>query len=358
MPRQWHCFELWRATPEVLAMPKEERLKYIRKHLTISSDVPFEVGQFDKKAPITATESLSVMLFFVAVMGGPVATLAANAYALLFGTWSTLAGILGATAVLSLHPLPDPASMCTINFTLSLYKYFSYRWMWTDDDCEQCDALQGWIGAGGPHGVLPVANVLSMPAINAFTPNRFIGASASVVLRTPFLRYMTCLGGACDVSSETLRRETRKGTCIGIVADGIAGIFKNRGGPEEIMALKTRKGLARLSVKTGIPVVPAYSLGNTAVYTPWFDSFGIMENLSRKLQVSIFLFWGRFGLPIPRRTNINMLLGKPILPQKVDEVPTDGAIDDMHERLLRGITELFNQHKASCGWGHRNMRFV
>jgi len=252
--------------------------------------------------------------------------------------------------------------MSTCKFTLALYKYFSYRMMWTDDAFEKCEGIgsPGWIGVAGPHGVLPLANVLSMPALNAFTKVCFIGAGASVVFRTPFLRYMTCLGGACDVSSGSIKQQTFKGHCVGIVPDGIAGIFKNKGASaqDEIMALKNRKGLARLSLKTGIPLVPAYSLGNTAVYKPWFDSYGIMERASRALKMSLFGLTGRFGLPVPQRANVTLLLGVPMLPAKIEDAPSETDITKFHEELLANITTLFDEHKGPYGWGDRHMRFV
>jgi len=244
-----------RVTPEILAMPKQERLEYIKKHLIVTSDKPFEPGQFDKKAPITTGESAAVIAFFGVLMGGPIAMILAILYASFKGSWARLFGVLGTSIVLALHPMPDPKKMTTINFTISLYKYFSYRWMWVDDVAEKCDALKGWVGAGGPHGVLPLANVLSMPAINAFTNNRFIGAGASVVLWTPFLRYITLLGGACDVSAKSLTRETIK-------------------------------------------------------------------------------------------------------PSKVEDNPPQSAVDETHELLLARITEVFDSHKAACGWGDRTMKFV
>eukprot|EP00965_Chrysotila_dentata_P211065 6186267-Pleurochrysis_carterae.AAC.2 len=51
-----------------------------------------------------------------------------------------------------------------------------------------------------------------------------------------------------------------------------------------------------------------------------------MESLSRKAQTSIFFYWGRFGLPLPRRVNITMLFGRPIKVDKVDQ-PTDEQVD-------------------------------
>ena len=102
----------------------------------------------------------------------------------------------------------------------------------------------------------------------------------------------------------------------------------------------------------------ADSVGNTAVFGAWFDPFGIMEALSRKAQASIFVYWGRLGLPLPRRVNITMLFGRPIAVEKVAGEPTAEQIDALHERYLKAIEVLFDTHKAALGWGHKSIRFV
>ena len=81
-----------------------------------------------------------------------------------------------------------------------------------------------------------------------------------------------------------------------------------------------------------------------------------MEALSRKLRVSLFVPYGRFLLPIPRRTNITMLIGSPIEVEKVEK-PTEAQIDAVHARLLSEMEELFDAHKASLGCGHRRIVF-
>jgi hypothetical protein len=43
------------------------------------------------------------------------------------------------------------------------------------------------------------------------------------------------------------------------VPDGIAGIFQQNE-DDEVVFLKNRKGLAKLCLKHGIPLVPAYSM--------------------------------------------------------------------------------------------------
>jgi len=211
-----------------------------------------------------------------------------------------------------------------------------------------------------PHGVLPFANILTMLGINSvsFLPNAFKGAPASIVFRTPFLRYLLLLGPACDVGARSLERELKSGTYVGLVPDGIAGIFKCTGRDETVF-LKNRRGLAKLALRTGCAVLPAYSMGNTEAFTAWFDPFGVMEALSRRAQASIFFYTGRFGLPlgIPRRTRITVLVGDPIIVTK-SENPTQAEINEVHERILRGIQETFDVHKGALGWGHKQIKIV
>ena len=59
-----------------------------------------------------------------------------------------------------------------------------------------------------------------------------MGAPASVVFRTPFLRYLTLLG-CVDVAAKSIARATGAGVCVGMVPDGIAGIFRSCGEEDE-----------------------------------------------------------------------------------------------------------------------------
>ena len=113
-------------------------------------------------------------------------------------------------------------------------------------------------------------------------------------------------------------------------------------------------------LKTGTTLLPAYSIGNTSAFDVWHDRFGIMEAISRRLKVSVFWPTGRFGLPIPFRTNITMLFSSPIRVEPVPKgtEPTPEQIDEVHGRILDAMKELFDKHKACLGWGHKELKFV
>ena len=325
----------------------------------------FRENELAFKAPLSFYEEFSVVLVLGVVMGGPLLIIPTLAFAISRG-WIACLVWVAILLLLALHPMPThpirgrqteaEEGLSKSYFTLSLYKYFSYRFVWSGDAKEQCEKVPAWIGAGPPHGVLPFANVLSIPAINTFSFRHFVGSGASVVPKTPFLRYMTAFG-VINVSGKTITRALEAGTCVGTVPDGIAGIFSMNKRPlEEVVKLKHRKGIAKLALRTGHPIVPAYSVGNTAAFSAWFDPFGILERVSRAVQASLFVYWGRFFLPIPRRANVTMLIGRPIVVEKVLD-PTDAQVDAVHQRLLREMAELFDEHKASLGWGHRAIVF-
>jgi len=365
--RQQHCLEIFRCPLEALALPEDDRRSVISSLIRSSpSGSGFKPDELAGKAPLSFSDEASVVLVLAVVMGGPLLLLPTFLYCVSQG-WMACLLWIAAVLALSLHPIPThplklgrqtkaERALGTSRFTLSLYRYFSYRFVWSGDAKEQCERVPAWIGAGPPHGVLPFANVLSIPAINTFSFRHFVGAGASVVPRTPFLRYMSAFG-FIDVSAKTIARALEAGTCVGTVPDGIAGIFHMNKRPlEEVVKLKHRKGIAKLALRTGHPIVPAYSIGNTAAFSAWFDPFGLLERASRAVQASLFVYWGRFLLPIPRRVNITMLIGQPIVVEKV-ESPTDEQVDAVHARLLREMAALFDEHKAALGWAHKSIVF-
>lgn len=353
-----HCIETFTCPTDALAFSEADRRKIVDGLTRTSGPGGFKPNELAHSSAIAWHEEAMVILVMVIVMGLPLLILPTAIYCLICGSWLSCALWLGAVVLLSKHPLPHvEKALAQTRFTGALYKYFSYRFVWADDAREKADAAPAWVGAGPPHGVLPFANVLSIPAINTFIGRKFVGAAASVVSSVPGLRYMG-LYGLVDVSARSIAKTLSQGTCVGTVPDGIAGIFRCTAG-DEVVVLRKRKGIAKLALRTGAPILPAYSIGNTTAFSAWFDKWGVLERISRKVQASFFLYWGRFYLPIPRRVNVTMLIGAPLLVTKVAEgtEPTAEQVDELHERLLADMEKIFNLHKHALGWGHKTIRF-
>ena len=291
-------------------------------------------------------------------LGGPLVTFFTPIVLILFShnLMTHLGYYLAAVLVLALHPLPNLEDYLNkSDFSMWLYKYFSYRIMWSGDAYDKAQASPPWVGAAGPHSVMPFGSVLSIPGINTFVFRKFRGGTASILARIPMLRYLYCWG-TIDVAGKSLSASLNKGYCVGVVCDGIAGIFKCTR-QNEAFYLKSRKSLAKFCIRNGCPFVPAYSVGNSQCFNSWFDSFGVLEWLSRKTQASLFLYWGRLMLPIPFRTNVTLLFGSPI-PVDKNANPTDEEVDRVHAQMLGAFKTLFDTHKDALGWSHKELQII
>lgn len=358
MPSKFHCLEFWRLTPEILRLPYEERHQYAAKITkTIDSSNGFPEGAFAEQAPIAWHEEATVVLLFGVVLGGPILLLISGAVVAFFGSWLHVLGWIFFSAALSLHPLPERGPESAKNWiAVCWWKYFSYRYMWCDDDLESVEAAAAWVAVAPPHGVLPLANMLAHPATNFLLKRPFLGTSASIIQYTPFCRHLGIFLEYVDVSGKAIAGACKAGKTVGVVADGIAGIFR-ADSRKELVAMRNRKGLSRLALRSGLPLLPCYSFGNTSCFSVWADPFGILEGASRLMRVSIFAFWGRWGLPIPRRSKITFVFGRPIAVDTQPE-PSEADIAELHQTVLSEIETLFNVHKKAHGWQGKAVQFV
>lgn len=346
------------ADEETRTRLEDEANEVLLREFAVRHDGPFPEDFLTAKADITFSEEIMVLSALLVTLGGPLFWFSAGLLTFIAASWTSVMLYIILTAFLAFHPLPNSIpALWTSPLIIAMYKYFSYRFVWKGNAREMLRSNKQFLGSGVPHGVMPFANLLCIPATNSvlYRGCNFWGAPASVVFHTPFLRYLSILQ-CCHVGREAIMHELEVGHSVGLVGDGIAGIFQSNH-DDEVIALKRRKGLAKLALRTGAPVLPCYSLGNTAAFSAWFDSYGVMEWLSRKAQASIFFYWGRFGLPIPHRVNITMIVGNMVLVEKVDE-PSEDQIQVLHDKILDGFRDAFDSHKASLGWGARKLRFV
>ena len=109
--------------------------------------------------------------------------------------------------------------------------------------------------------------------------------------------------------------------------------------------------MCKLALQTGAHIVPCYLFGNSKAFHIWHDKYGFMQWLSRKLRMSLVLFFGRWGLPIPFRTPVYGVCGAPIVVPRT-EAPSNEQVDQLLEELITRTRQLFELHKASYGWEH------
>ena len=223
-----------------------------------------------------------------------------------------------------------------------------------------------YLMANFPHGVFNVAagyHGWHLITKQGLKPS---AAGASVLFKLPILRQLMTWGGAVPATRSEVNRMLRRPypNVSLITPGGIAEIFLGNGGEsEEIIMLKERKGFVKLALANGTDLVPVYYLGNSQLFTRLDGGGhdGWAQRLSRRLRVSLVIFCGRWGLPVPYRTRLVALQGEPIAHPTGEPIasPTQEQIDDYHAQYMSALRSLYerNRHRVS-GWEKRELKML
>lgn len=114
------------------------------------------------------------------------------------------------------------------------------------------------------------------------------------------------------------------------------------------------KGYIKLALRTGAEIVPVYALGHSRVLSFWG-----FPRLSRKLRMSLGIWWGRFGLPcLPRKEELVMVVCPPIDVGEARGEPTQEEIDAVFEKVARSLKRAHDETKSGVkGWENSEMVF-
>lgn len=216
-----------------------------------------------------------------------------------------------------------------------------------------------YILATQPHGVVSFNGIMSAIELPDEVRGKIPTAVADVVLWIPILKHVMGIFGLISASRgslvKTLQRKGLEGTVV-LYVGGIAELFLSDEN-EERLYLKKRKGFIKLSLQTGVDIVPIYMFGNTTVLSVLKKGF--LATLSRKLGVSLTYMWGKWGLPIPRN-NCKLLyvsgmpLGIPHIPN-----PTQMDIDKYHDLYCAEVQRLFEKYKEKVPeYKHKSLHIM
>lgn len=149
--------------------------------------------------------------------------------------------------------------------------------------------------------------------------------------------------GLVDASKGPLTRRLLAKRHVVLYLGGIAELFLSSTSVEKLF-VKQRAGCIKLALQTGSDIVPVYLFGNTSVLS--LVAAGPLAALSRKFQVSFTLFWGLWGLPIPRPRPVLYVRGKPLgLPKLPAEQVTDELVRKWHECYVAEIERIYMTYR-------------
>jgi len=211
-----------------------------------------------------------------------------------------------------------------------------------------------------PHGVLNFGAILWalfsrwIAGIDQYT------AGAPPMMYVPGMRYVIQSLWFVHADRKSLKRhlqerpsaERPRGGVVGVVPDGIAGIFHSSPG-RDVLHLGGKRGLMRIAMEEGALLAAGWFSGTTDCFTVVQDPFGVMKWVSRKLRLSIFAFYGRWGLPVPRRAPTSMC---PIFVRaEKAESPSEEQVEKLHQEVYGGLVRQFDRLKHYAGYGDRTL---
>ncbi|XP_048587934.1 2-acylglycerol O-acyltransferase 2 isoform X2 [Nematostella vectensis] len=247
---------------------------------------------------------------------------------------------------------------------LPVFRYMRDYYPITLEKTAGLDPKRNYIFGYHPHGYILEGAVVGMVSDACGFRDLFPGITPhmtahSSILHSFLFREILLSLGFVDVARESLEcalTHLGPGHSVIVVVGGAAEVMNAKEGLYAL-TLKNRKGFAKLALETGSPLVPVIAFGQNDVMSQLFNTMGSrfwhfnlwLRKMGRKyLGVtlsSIVLIHGRFGILMPYRTPVNIVVGRPIPVSKIAQ-PSQKEVDALHSRYLRDLRELFDNHKS------------
>jgi 1-acyl-sn-glycerol-3-phosphate acyltransferase len=162
-----------------------------------------------------------------------------------------------------------------------------------------------------------------------------------------------------DASRPSVDQALKDGYRIGLAPGGIAEIFQTPESDKEYAII--RKGIFRLALKHQVPVIPIYCFGSSMLLRRLKLHF--IEKLSLMVRISLVVFFGKWGLPIPFRQRLLYVIGKPVHPPPPSATVannTDQQVDMMYRQYCQELLRVFDRHKESyaSGWEGKSLAIL
>ncbi len=289
---------------------------------------------------------LIASIFSVVYLVSP-AYIISSILALLFQFPNGKYALIYATPLLLSIVTPSKFMPWLADYMKPMLDYFDYEEVleYTNEEAvKAANSGKKFIFGMQPHGVVSFVSLCSW--VNAPPEVRCVPtAVASVLLSFPILKNVMGIYGLTPASSSNIKRVLQKGVgikgCIVLYIGGIAELFKTCP-EEERLYLKNRKGFIKIALREGVDIVPVYLFGNTSCLNVLKNK--VLASASRKMQMSVTYFWGKWFLPIPKDDKLLYVRGKPIGLPHIPE-PTDEDINKWHAKYCEEVTRLFEMNK-------------
>jgi len=217
-----------------------------------------------------------------------------------------------------------------------------------------------------PHGVYPVAGILTYagasPLLKRHPWLRVRPCGADILFKIPLIREYLLWTGHLDASRKTLSKHMAKGVDdIGVVIGGEQEALLTANGQEAVVLLG-RTGFVSLACQYGYHLVPTYAFGQNEIYTVNKGLFGgARAMLQRRFKMSIPIFWGVRGTPMPHPRKVTLAIGRPIkvpAPSSPGAEPDADLVERLHAEYVAELRRVFEESKAAAGYPERTLQVL
>ncbi|CAH2070949.1 unnamed protein product, partial [Iphiclides podalirius] len=239
----------------------------------------------------------------------------------------------------------------------------------------ELDPSKNYLFACFPHGVV-CAGAFGAFATNALGfHKKFPGMVCHMItlgghFLVPLFRDLALALGCCSSSQESLLhlldRRKQRGNCVALIVGGAAEALDSHPGEYKVI-LTRRKGFVRVAMKSGAPLVPVFSFGETDVFRPlnnprdsllrrFQEKVRQLTGISPMFPIGRGVFQYSYGV-VPFRSPVTTVVGVPMeVERNLD--PTDEEVDIVHAEFTKRLTELFENEKARYLKDHEKVHLV
>lgn len=208
-----------------------------------------------------------------------------------------------------------------------------------------------------PHGVFPFSLALMLVGAATRTFGLLSPVVADVTVHVPVIGHLIAATAGVRAQAGEMLSALMRGRRLVMSPGGVAEMFCNRGveegddAPDRIL-LSGRRGLVRVALRAGAPLIPVYVFGASELFFLAPISW-LTRPLSRLLRASVIAFVGLYGLPIPRRVPLLYAVGAPIHTSTAQHAAHVAAgihgecacVDEVHMQLVAAMQYLHDKYQ-------------
>lgn len=229
----------------------------------------------------------------------------------------------------------------------SFQAYFPTCKVHVDPDFKICKDRR-YLLCGHPHGIFGFYLVLVLDHVLQVQGVRVTSFAAGVLTLLPFARRHFSWVGVTSADAKSMRKNMQGDYPHNVCYTTPGGVEEMFCVPDEQIVVLKRKGFCKIALQSGTDLVPIYGFGNNQMFPVKSGPDSFLAKVSKKLNVTIMLWLGRFNIPyslVATKHPQLLVIGAPIkVEQRKD--PSQEEIEALHKQYCVAMRQLFDKHKT------------